>query len=354
VDYNIADALTDPPGYSEHLYTEKLAYMSKTFLCYPFMHNMNDPAFYLKEPPFVKNGFITFASFNNSLKFSNISLKSWAAILGRVPNSRLTIRSANGTADDIAISALKRRFEENGIDSLRVDFLPAGMFNNYLTFYNAADIILDTYPFNGATTTCDAFMMGAPVVSMYGDRHVSRVGLSMLNNMGLCDLAVKTREEYIETAVKLANDDKRLINLKSNLRETFKNSPLADCAAFKIEFECLMRKLHICRRMENRKKTDVSRKKTGDLVSEILRGYYFLINVFYREEDTPCVNFARNVLYTSQKELIKRLRPVMTTEADNSLLEKYEKITGLFLKTAKHSELTRLAGAATEILKILF
>jgi len=351
VDYTIVDPVCDPYETSRRFYTERLAYMSKTFLCYPIIHNYDDPALKIDDPPFLKNGYITFASFSKSLKFSKRCLRLWGEILRRLPTSKLLIRSSVGTVDETATNALKRRFKENEIDISRVVFLPTCMFDSYLSSYNDADIILDTYPFNGATTTCDAFIMGVPVVSLYGEKHLERVGLSMLGNVGLSDLAAATDESYVEVAVNLANDTERLITLRKTLRETFMRSPLTDTVAFKVEFESLMRKLHIMYRMKNKKAANAHTKEQTALISEILRGFYFIEHMFYDRYDSGVIKFARNELYILQKELCGRLAEgVKSTE----LFEKYKKAADMFSADIDYSNLKQLSAAGASFLNKLF
>lgn len=253
-DYCIVDRITDPVEYSQRFYTEKLVYMSKTFLCYPLIHDYeNDPLLQIKEPPFKKNGYITFGSFANGLKLTDKTLRAWDKILKLKPNSRIAIRSMSENRNEISAKALKRKFINSGIDMSRIDFYKAVPLGEYLSHYNDVDIMLDTFPFCGATTTCDAFSMGVPVVSLFGERHHERVGLSMLTNVGLSDLAAGTVDEYVEKAVKLSEDTERLTALKMTLKDILFNSPLSDTLSFKKEFENVMREIYNKNCREDRK-----------------------------------------------------------------------------------------------------
>ncbi|MDR1687068.1 MAG: hypothetical protein LBS21_00460 [Clostridiales bacterium] len=231
MDYNIADNITDPPGIAEKFYTEKLMRLPKTFLCYGITEAKE-----VEEAPFIKNGYVTFGSFNNGNKFSNKILKIWASVLNGVKNARLIIRSKDNGNEYTKIK-LMEKFEKNGIDISRTQFLPETDRIDYYYQYNTIDIILDTYPFNGATTTCDAFLMSTPIISLYGNRHVSRVGLSMLTNIGFAELAVKTEEEYVNMAVKLCGDFKLLREITSSIREKALASALFNHVLFKQDFE---------------------------------------------------------------------------------------------------------------------
>ncbi|MDR1687067.1 MAG: hypothetical protein LBS21_00455 [Clostridiales bacterium] len=345
VDYIIVDYVTDPTEYAHKFYTEKLAYMSKTFLCYPLMFNLDQPALQLCPPPFEKNGYITFGCFNNALKHTDDMLKAWAEILGELPNSRLMIRNHN-IANEIAMRALKARFERCGINLARVDFAPSKNFDGYMSMYNEVDIILDTFPFNGATTTCDAFLMGTPVVSLYGYKHLERVGLDMLGHVSLSDLAVSNYSDFVEKTVELAKNGERLKEIKQTLREVFLASPLCDTELFKVEFESVMRKLHIRYCMENRRRLSRGNLDYSELVSEILRGLYFIESLHFTNEDTAVVNYVKNELFTLQKALIKMLDKGDCDET----LEKYKKSVNLFFANVSFRELQSISRSCMMLL----
>jgi hypothetical protein len=309
------------------------------------MIKLEEPALKLGEPPFVKNGYITFGCFNNALKHTDDMLKAWSRILKRVPNSKLMIRNHN-IREEPALYGLKERFERCGIDLARVDFAPPKVFEKYISMYNEVDIILDTFPFNGATTTCDAFLMGTPVVSLYGYKHLERVGLDMLSLVSLSDLAVATYPEYIEKAAELAQNTQRLKEIKRTLREVFLASPLCDTALFKAEFESVMRKLHINYCMENRRKLNRGNTAYAELVSEVLRGLYFIKTLHYTQEDNAIVNYVKNELYTLQKALIK----VLDTGKDSEFLEAYKKSVNLFFANMPFDNLREIAQSCMKLL----
>lgn len=296
VDYTLVDPVCDPAPHSQRFYTEELIYMKKTFLCYSILYKKGFRPTDMPEPPCKKNGYITFAAFGNALKLTDKMLKAWAAVLEKVPCSRLAIRGVVGTMDEISVNGVRRKFIKNAVDLSRVDFLGPAVFNDYLAGYNDVDIVLDTFPFNGATTTCDALMMGVPVVSLYGKRHHERVGLSMLTNVGLEDLAAETVEEYVEKAVQLSCDAERLSVLKKTLKETFRNSPLCDNFSFKTEFESIMRKLHIRYCMENGDSLNTAEKCRDQITSEISRGSHFLSSLSYEEIERNMANYVKKEL----------------------------------------------------------
>jgi predicted O-linked N-acetylglucosamine transferase (SPINDLY family) len=117
------------------------------------------------------------------------------------------------------------------------------LVQDHLATYHQIDIALDTFPYNGATTTCEALWMGVPVVTLVGDRHASRMGLSLLATVGLRELIAYTKAEYVNIAVKLANDLESLQSLRAGLRERMQSSPLMDASIFTGHLEAIYRQL---------------------------------------------------------------------------------------------------------------
>jgi predicted O-linked N-acetylglucosamine transferase (SPINDLY family) len=145
-------------------------------------------------------------------------------------------------SDSAACSNLLRSCSENGIDPSRVQLYgvePAHV--RHLETYQHLDIALDTYPYNGTTTTCESLWMGVPVVTLAGPLHVSRVGFSMLTTLNLSDLVAQTPEQYIQIAVALANDPGRLTELRSTLRDRMRRSPLMDSVTYTHALEQIYR-----------------------------------------------------------------------------------------------------------------
>jgi predicted O-linked N-acetylglucosamine transferase (SPINDLY family) len=151
-----------------------------------------------------------------------------AAILAQVPRSRLILKS-QGFSDPDTLGYWLDVFGDYGLppDRLSFEAWRAGP-QEHLEFYRQVDIALDCFPYNGVTTTCDALWMGVPVVSLAGDRHSSRVSASLLNRVGLADLAPDTHSGFIAAAVKLANDPIRRQSLRTELRHRITQGPLGD------------------------------------------------------------------------------------------------------------------------------
>lgn len=234
VDYRITDTYADPPHYTQRLHTERLIHLPSSFLCYQPVENAPT----VNELPALHNGYITFGSFNNLAKITPKVIACWSAILQAVPKSRLILKY-KGLADVGTQQQLLDLFKQNGISPQRLTLL--GRISGYiehLATYNRIDIALDTFPYNGTTTTCEALWMGLPVIVLAGSTHVSRVGVSLLSQLGMVDLIAHSPEEYVDLAVKLSNNLAYLQQLRANQRGKMAESTLTDARGF---IHCLER-----------------------------------------------------------------------------------------------------------------
>jgi len=223
MDYRITDSIADPPGV-EAFYTETLLRLPDCFLCY--LPPAGAPE--VGPLPALANGFVTFGSFNNLAKINPTVLEAWASLLNAVPHSRLLIKNYS-LADAESRRRLLTFFQERGVGRDRIDL--HGMVREtaeHLALYNRIDIALDTFPYNGTTTTCEALWMGVPVVSLRGPCHSGRVGQSLLTCVGLADLVAVSPEDYLARCLDLATNPDRLTHLRSSLRERMQASPLMD------------------------------------------------------------------------------------------------------------------------------
>ena len=224
MDYRLSDAIADPPG-AERLCTESLYRLPDCFLCYQAPEDA--PA--VVQTPWEKNGFITFGSFNNLAKINAEVIDLWAGLLREVPDSRLVIKNPSLT-DKATRERYQASFAKAGIPGERIDLVgfiadAAG----HLGAYGRMDIALDTFPYNGTTTTCEALWMGVPVITLRGDRHSARVGASLLTAAGHPEWIADTPEQYLAIARDLAQDTGRLAQLRAGLREQLSVSLL--CSA---------------------------------------------------------------------------------------------------------------------------
>jgi len=248
MDYRITDAIADPPGASDRLHSERLVRLEPAFLCFsrpddePAPGRRADPA----SPPGDRRGPVL-ACFNNSAKINAGVARAWARILAAVPGSRLLLK-ARQLGDSHARAGLLARLGEAGVARDRVEL--AGWSRqraDHLALYRRADLALDTFPYNGTTTSCEALWMGVPVVTLAGDRHASRVGASLLSAAGLAHLVAASEREYVALARDLAVDPARLGAEREGLRERLAASPLMDAPRFVAALEGAYRRLWAAR-----------------------------------------------------------------------------------------------------------
>jgi predicted O-linked N-acetylglucosamine transferase (SPINDLY family) len=185
----------------------------------------------------LTTGCITFGSLNNFSKVTEAALHAWREVLDALPGSRFILHAKQGSHRQRVQSI----FASAGIDPSRVEFVGHLPASDYYALYQRIDIALDTFPFAGGTTTCDALWMGAPVISLAGDTPVSRGGLSALSNVGLPELVARSTGEYARLAIELANDLPRLAQLRASLRGRMRSSPLMDEVGCVADLEAVYR-----------------------------------------------------------------------------------------------------------------
>ena len=222
IDFRLTDAFADPAGESDGLHTEALVRFSPCAWAY-------EPPAQAPEvtvPPGAAAGAVTFGSFNNLMKLSPATLRLWARVLAAVPGSTLALK---GDVPDV--EAFYARLAQAGLPPDRCRLLPrtAGLVEHLAT-YAQIDIALDPVTYHGTTTTCEALWMGRPVVSLAGESHVSRVGVSLLTAAGQGDCIALTEEDFVAVAVRLAADRDALAARCASLRTALAESPLLDHA----------------------------------------------------------------------------------------------------------------------------
>ena len=228
IDARLVDGRSDPPG-SEAFCTERLIRIELCAWCFGAPAHAPEPG----PSPAASAGVVTFGSFNNLAKTTPAVLDAWAALLGRVPRSRLILKNA-AFADARTRERVRLDMAARGIAPERLDLLaptrdPAG----HLAAYAHVDIGLDPFPYAGTTTTCEALWMGVPVVTLAGRMHAGRVGVSLLGAIGLDELVAPDVERYVELAAALAADPARLAGFRAGLRERLRRSTLMDAAHFR-------------------------------------------------------------------------------------------------------------------------
>jgi predicted O-linked N-acetylglucosamine transferase (SPINDLY family) len=234
MDYRITDARACPPGPLDTLHSEALVRLPDSQWCY------RAPA---KSPeiaalPASAGKRITFGALTNLAKISAATIEVWSRLLRDDTKSQLRIAGRGMSAVE---GAMRAAFERRGVAADRLELLEHGPFQDYLASHGSIDIMLDTFPYTGGTTTCHALWMGVPVVTLAGDTATSRGGASLLYAVGLPELVADTPNRYVETASALAADLGRLRALRATMRERMRSSPLMDEARFARNLEAAYR-----------------------------------------------------------------------------------------------------------------
>jgi predicted O-linked N-acetylglucosamine transferase (SPINDLY family) len=238
-DFRITDAVIDLPG-DEAFSSEVLLRCPVSMFCY-----RPGEAPPVRPAPASRHGFITFGSFNNLAKVGEHTLRLWLELLLAVPDAHLHLKSPaflqRGNRDHMS-----DYFAERGIGRERVVLQPwRPDVQAHLDDYAELDVALDCFPFNGATTTCEALYMGVPVVSLAGRTHASRMGASILGACGLGEFVARDDAQYVAMASALAGDRSRLSELRAGLRDRLQRSRLLDKTAFTRDFEALLSAAHL-------------------------------------------------------------------------------------------------------------
>ena len=236
MDYRLTDEYADPPGQTDRYYTEQLVRLPQTF----FVYKPSDDAPAVGPLPASERGQVTFGSFNNFGKVNPPVLATWAEILRAVPNAHLVILA---DMTETVENRLRETFANHGVEAERLKLVRRLPRPEYLQLIKSVDIALDPFPFNGHTTTCDCLWQGVPVITLSGDRYVSRFGGSGLKTLGLDELIAASPEQYVEIATRLAGDLPHLAELRSSLRLMMSTSPLMDFAGFTRNLEAAYRKM---------------------------------------------------------------------------------------------------------------
>lgn len=230
MDYRLTDIYLDPPAQYDENYSEKSIRLPDSFWCYD---SLSDQAT-VNDLPAITTGHITFGCFNNFCKITDVVLGHWRNVLDAVPGSRLILLAPPGNHRNHVLQKLGDC----------VDFVAYLPREKYLEIYHRVDLGLDSYPYNGHTTSLDSLWMGVPVISLCGNSVASRAGLSQLSNLGLQEeFVAKTPEQFTALAVKWASNLAGLAELRRNLRSRMEKSPLMDAPRFARNLESAYRQM---------------------------------------------------------------------------------------------------------------
>lgn len=235
IDYLISDAIETPPG-SDTSYVEKLIRMPDDYICYEPPAGIPPVA----ELPASRNGYITLGCFNNAAKVNETVLAEWANIMHQLPGSRLFLKSFQYNSHELC-EKLRGFMKTRGIESERLLIEGPSPHLELMEAYNRVDIALDPWPYSGGLTTCEAFAMGVPVVTLPGPTFAGRHSATHLVNAGMPELVVNSWEEYSQRVVGLAADLESLSTIRTHLREILLKSPVCDAPRFAKHFTTAMR-----------------------------------------------------------------------------------------------------------------
>ncbi|HEY5291760.1 MAG TPA: tetratricopeptide repeat protein [Burkholderiales bacterium] len=236
IDYRITDSHADPPGVAERYHSERLIRLPHSLWCYRPPAAMPAPG----PLPALTRGHVTFGSFNHFSKVNGQVRQLWAQLLQAMPNSRLL---ALGVPAGENRETMREAFVAQGVAADRIEIHGRLDYAQYLRMYQETDIALDSFPYNGGTTTCDALWMGVPVVALAGQYGAARSGVSLLSVLGLGHLIAATPERYVAIAQQLAANPGQLSTLRATMRERMRNSPLMDAPGFSRALETAYREM---------------------------------------------------------------------------------------------------------------
>ncbi len=234
IDYVLADPISVPEELRKQ-FTEKIWYLPETVFC--FTPPPEHPLLEVTPPPALRNRYVTFGSFQRINKLSEVTLRAWARIFEAIPQAKLLLRN-EAMNSAMAREGLLVRLRHAGIDSNRV--ILGGYVadrNEYLAAYRDVDIVLDTFPHPGATTTCEALWMGVPTITLAGTTMLERIGASMMACAGVADWIASSEAEYVALATNRAVDADSLAQMRCGLRRQVAATPLFDAARFATHLE---------------------------------------------------------------------------------------------------------------------
>ncbi|MCX5689316.1 MAG: hypothetical protein NTV94_05920 [Planctomycetota bacterium] len=251
IDWRLVDAITDPPAGSvaaaaavaagqpdfDARCTERLMRLDPCFLCYAPPTDAPVP---MRDPAFPAP---TFGSFNANKKIVTPLLDLWAQLMKATPGSRFILKSFE-FKDSFPRERIVKAFERGGIEPSRIEVMgPAERIADHLAIYTRIDVAMDTMPYNGTTTTCEALWMGVPVVTTAGQTHAARVSASLLEAIGLGELIARTPEHMVELATQLVHDPARLAAYRATIRGKMAASPLCDATHFAQQMGTALRRM---------------------------------------------------------------------------------------------------------------
>jgi protein O-GlcNAc transferase len=230
MDFILGDPTMSPES-EEHHFTERVWRLPKTWLC------MSPPSqsILISSLPALTNGYLTFGCFGNLSKMNDQVIYTWSRVLESVPKSKLFLKSKQ-LADPQVIEEVQKKFSSQGVPANRLIFEEFSSRHSYLEAYNVIDVVLDTFPYPGGTTSIDALWMGVPILTLKGNRFLSHLGESIAKSAGHANWIAQDQEDYVKKAVLFASDLPGLAVVRQELRERILTCPLFDVKTFAKDF----------------------------------------------------------------------------------------------------------------------
>lgn len=240
IDYRITDAFMDPPGMTEHLHSEKLLRMVSGW-CYRPNHDAIDQV--VNTLPALTNGHITFASLNAFGKINPTVFRLWGRLLQAIPSAVLYVATGGKADDEVLNAQVKATCGDCGVPLDQLRLLPRKSLKEYFEFHHEVDVVLDAFPYTGATVTAHALWMGVPVITLAGSSPIHRSATSMMNSVGHPEFVAETPDGYIAIAQRCAAELSWLASVRAGMRERMQASPLMDGATVTRDLEAKLREV---------------------------------------------------------------------------------------------------------------
>lgn len=238
IDYRITSSVADPPGLTDRFNTETLVRLPDTFLCAPPLRSQVP----IVAPPVLRSGRFTFGCFNNLAKVTPETMALWGRLLAVVPQADLFVKAAP-LADAAIRARWVEKFAAHGIAAERLRLSGRLGFADHLAAYNAVDLALDPFPYNGTATSLEGLWMGVPFVTLVGRSHVARVGASLLKAVDLDMLIAEDEGSYVTIAAGMVERPDVLATLRSGMRERLRGSGIGDPVRFTRALETAYREM---------------------------------------------------------------------------------------------------------------
>jgi predicted O-linked N-acetylglucosamine transferase (SPINDLY family) len=234
IGYRLTDGMIDPVGEADRWYSEKLLRLPGSMWCYA----PPDKTPEVRPLPAAAKGHLTFGSFNNIAKIGGSVLEAWSEIAARGVGARFVFA---GVPVGSARTRIEAAFAARGVRPERLEFHDRVAADRYYALHHEVDVALDSFPYSGGATTCDALWMGVPVLTLAGEHALARSGLSLLSSLGMTDWVATSRSDYVAKALQCTQEPSRLAALRAELRGRLQRSPLCDGPSFVAAFEKLIR-----------------------------------------------------------------------------------------------------------------